>query len=195
MALEHVHLNGIVHRDLRPANLFFDERNYLRLGDFGLSEWVTDIDASNTSGKITHMAPEIICGQPHGITSDYYSLGVICYQCMLGRLPYGGDTRKEVWQNILDYQQQIKKDEIPEEWSLEAADFVNRLLQRKPNNRLGVNGPLEVKNHVWLKTFPWEKLKKGEFMPPFEPPKVYLYSTRHQKKKSHLATKKTAPKT
>ena len=142
MSLEYIHLKGIVHRDIKPANLMFDDRNYLRLGDFGISEYTKDITTASTSGTVAYMAPEVICGQMHGITSDYYSLGVVCYQCMLGKLPYNGKNRKEVRENILSNQIQIKKDEIPEDWSLEAADFINRLLQRKPINRLGLNGPL-----------------------------------------------------
>lgn len=64
---------------------------------------------------------------------------------------------------------QIKKNEIPDGWSMEAADFVNRMIQRKPHNRLGLNGPEEVKNHPWLKDFPWNKLMNREFEPPFLP--------------------------
>lgn len=142
MALETIHSKGIVHRDIKPSNLLFDGRNYLRLGDFGISERVERITSALTSGTIQYMSPETICGQIHGIASDYYSLGVVCYQCMLGSLPYEGKNRKEVRENILSYQVQIKKDQIPEDWSLEAADFINRLLQRKPINRLGLNGPL-----------------------------------------------------
>lgn len=175
MALEFIHLRGIIHRDIKPANLMLDEKKYLRLGDFGLSEHAKRITTANTSGTISYMAPEVICGQMHGIASDYYSLGVVCYECMLGERPYGGKNRKEVRENILAKQVQIKKEEIPEDWSLEAADFINRLLQRKPVNRLGLNGPLvgrgeqEVKNHVWLKSFPWEKLKNKMLISPFEP--------------------------
>jgi len=55
---------------------------------------------------------------------------------------------------------QIKRHEIPQGWSIEGADFVNRMIQRKPNNRLGLNGPNEVKNHPWLKNFPWDELAK-----------------------------------
>jgi len=44
---------------------------------------------------------------------------------------------------------------MPENWSLEAADFINKCLQRKPGNRLGLNGPSEVRNHIWLRDFDW----------------------------------------
>lgn len=64
--------------------------------------------------------------------------------------------------------------EIPEGWSIEAADFINKLIQRKPANRLGLNGPEEVKQHIWFKGFDWntlltQKMKPG-FIPPAKPP-------------------------
>lgn len=79
---------------------------------------------------------------------------------MLKKLPYKGVNRTEIREKIMDQQIQIKKHEIPEGWSLESADFINRLIQRKPTNRIGFNGALELKNHGWLKNYPWEKLKK-----------------------------------
>jgi len=52
---------------------------------------------------------------------------------------------------------------------LEAADFINRLIQRKPINRLGLNGPAEVKAHPWIRNYPWQKLLNKEIDPPFVP--------------------------
>lgn len=80
-----------------------------------------------------------------------------------------GRNRKEIRDQILAKQVQIKKNEIPDGWSMEAADFINRMIQRKPNNRLGVNGPEEVKTHPWLKDFPFDKLLSKELEPPFIP--------------------------
>lgn len=80
-----------------------------------------------------------------------------------------GRNRKEIRDQILAKQVQIKKNDIPEDWTMEAADFVNRMIQRKPNNRLGLNGPEEVKAHPWLKDFPWNKLLNRDLEPPFIP--------------------------
>lgn len=80
-----------------------------------------------------------------------------------------GRNRKEIRDQILQKQVQIKKSDIPDGWSMEAADFVNRMIQRKPNNRLGLNGPEEVKTHPWLKDFPWNKLLNREYESPFVP--------------------------
>lgn len=140
--LEYIHSRNIIHRDIKPENLLLDSHGYLRLGDFGLSKPVSPDNRNDTSGTPSYMAPEVIFRQNHGITIDYYSLGVVCYECMLGYKPYKGKSRKEIREKILLGQVQIKKDEIPEGWSLESADFINRLIQRKPNNRLGKNGAL-----------------------------------------------------
>lgn len=59
---------------------------------------------------------------------------------------------------------------MPADWSIEAADFINRLLQRKPLNRLGLNGPEDVKNHPWLRDFEWDDLLYHKMEAPFIPP-------------------------
>lgn len=54
---------------------------------------------------------------------------------------------------------QIRKSDLPEDWSFEAADFVNKLIQKKAENRLGFGGYHEIKNHLWLKNVAWQKVK------------------------------------
>ena len=65
----------------------------------------------------------------------------------------------------------IKRQDIPAGWSIEADDFINRLIQRKPLNRLGLNGPEDVKNHVWMRDFPWDELLEQKMKAPFIPPR------------------------
>eukprot|EP01016_Furgasonia_blochmanni_P046005 TRINITY_DN6560_c0_g1_i2.p1 TRINITY_DN6560_c0_g1~~TRINITY_DN6560_c0_g1_i2.p1 ORF type:complete len:347 (+),score=9.39 TRINITY_DN6560_c0_g1_i2:283-1323(+) len=169
MGLEYLHVQGIIHRDIKPENLVFDAKGYIRLTDFGIARVWRAENSSDTSGTPGYMAPEVMCRQNHGVAVDYYALGVITYECMIGRRPYIGKSRKEIRDQILARQAQVKKSEVPEEWSAEAADFINKLLQRKPINRLGLNGPQEVRDHPWLKDFPWQKLNEKEFESPFIP--------------------------
>ena len=61
----------------------------------------------------------------------------------------------------------IKKKNIPEGWSIESIDFVNKLLHRNPKNRLGFNSINELKNHVWLINFPWKELEKKTIKSPY----------------------------
>lgn len=118
---------------------------------------MTSDNASETSGTPVYMAPEVMCRQNHGLTADYFAVGVIAYECMMGRRPYVGRNRREIREQILCRQVQIKRYEIPEGWSVEAADFINRCLQRKPQNRIGfINGTDELKQHAWFKSFDWD---------------------------------------
>jgi protein kinase A len=115
------------------------------------------------------MAPEVMCRQNHGVAVDYFALGVMGYEFMMGKRPYVGKSRKEIRDAIFAKQVQLKKADIPDGWTLESADFINKCLQRKPANRLGLNGPNEVKGHVWLKDFDWQclldKKMEAEYFP------------------------------
>jgi len=169
IALEYIHNQGILHRDIKPENLVFDSNGYLHMTDFGIARMWRPDNANDTSGTPGYMAPEVMCRQNHGVAVDYYALGVMGYECMMGRRPYLGKNRKEIRDQILAKQVQIKRAEIPEGWSIEAADFINGLIQRKPTNRLGVDGPNELKNHRWFKDYPWDKLYNKEIEAPFIP--------------------------
>ena len=168
-ALESLHTDNILHRDIKPENLVFDARGFLHVTDFGIArEWRAD-NAQDTSGTPGYMAPEVMCRQNHSIAADYFALGVITFEIMTGKRPYLGRSRKEIRDAILAKQVQIKPGDIPQGWSPEAADFANRLLQRKPLNRLGSNGPTEVMSHPWLVHFPWTQLKAKLCDSPFVP--------------------------
>ncbi len=116
------------------------------------------------------MAPEVMLRFNHNTAVDYFAVGVMAYECMNGRRPYVGKSRKEIREHIMSKQVEIKMNEIPPGWSVEAADFINRLIQRKPENRLGNNGSAEVKSHPWLRNFNWEALYEKRLKAPFIPP-------------------------
>ncbi|MCQ2821624.1 MAG: protein kinase, partial [archaeon] len=140
LSLEYVHTNNILHRDLKPENLVLDEMSYVKLTDFGIAKIYQKENAKETSGTPGYMAPEVMKSQNHTIAVDYFALGVISYEFMKGVRPYLGKSRREIKEKIMSKQAQIKMNEIPEGWSIESADFVNKLLQRKPANRLGLRG-------------------------------------------------------
>lgn len=84
-------------------------------------------NSSDTSGTPGYMAPEVMCRLNHTYSVDYFALGVIAYEFMLGKRPYLGRSRKEIRDQILARQVQIKGAEIPDQWSLESIDFVNKV--------------------------------------------------------------------
>ena len=169
LGLEYLHSNAVLHRDIKPENLVLDNRGYVRLTDFGVARvWRAD-NAQDTSGTPGYMAPEVMCRQNHGVAADYFAVGVMAYEFMTGRRPYLGRNRKEIRDAVLAKQVQIRKQDLPPNWSFAAADFVNRLIQRKPSSRLGYGGPEEVKGHPWFFNFPWRALGEKTLQPPFVP--------------------------
>lgn len=167
--LRYLHEQGLIHRDIKPENLVLDSSGYVHITDFGIARiWQPD-NARETSGTPGYMAPEVMCRQNHGVAVDYYALGVLCYECMLGHRPYKGKSRKEIRDDMLQRQASVKLEEVPAGWSSLAADFINRLIQRKPTQRLGRNGPDEVCSHPWLADVQWAKLRLKELEAPFVP--------------------------
>jgi serine/threonine protein kinase len=161
--LEYLHGNDIVHRDLKPENLVIDEKGYVRITDFGIARKGSTDNSAVISGTPGYMAPEMICSQDHTTVADYFALGVIVYEAMLGCRPYNGKNRKEIRDAILQKQVVLREEHFPQ-WSKEALDFVNRLIKRKPEQRLGCFGIEEIKRHPWFEGFQWETLyeKKAE---------------------------------
>ena len=115
------------------------------------------------------MAPEVMFKQNHGIAADYFAVGVIAYECTIGRRPYLGRSRKEIRDAIIEKQASIQKKDLPAGYPKEAADFINKCLMRQPSKRLGINGIEEVKGHPWFNNFDWESLHnktmKATFIP------------------------------
>jgi serine/threonine protein kinase len=86
----------VIHRDIKPENLLLDEMGYVRITDLGISRVWTPDNAHDTSGTPGYMAPEVMIRQNHGITVDYFALGIITYEFMFGKRPYLGKNRKEI---------------------------------------------------------------------------------------------------
>lgn len=127
LGLEYLHSNSIIHRDIKPENLVLDERGYLRITDFGIARAQQKDNFSETSGTPGYMAPEVMCAQNHTCAVDYFALGVLAFECMFGYRPYKGRSRTDIKEEILAKQVYIRRHDIPEGWSVEAADFINRV--------------------------------------------------------------------
>ena len=113
--LEYLHINNIIHRDIKPENLVFDNKGYLRITDFGISEVLKDDFSFNGSGTPGYMSPEAMVNKSHSIETDYFSLGVVAFECMKGTRPFSGKTRKEIREQILAKNLILKKKDMPED--------------------------------------------------------------------------------
>lgn len=169
LGLEYIHSKNVIHRDIKPENLVCDDKGYIAITDFGVAKKNMKDNSSETSGTPGYMAPEVLCAQNHSFPVDFFALGVMGYEFMLGVRPYLGRSRKEIKEVVLNKQARVHKRDIPPGWSLESVDFINLMLQRKPSHRLGYNGITEVKAHPWFDGFNWEELYKKKMMSPFTP--------------------------
>ena len=169
LGLEYIHYNNILHRDIKPDNLVIDKNGYVKITDFGISREMGKLIKGESSGTPGYMAPEVMCGKSHSIDSDYYCLGIMAYEFMKGVRPFMCKSNAELKKKVMESDVVINKLELPEGWGIEAGDFINRLIKRKQNERLGHGGDNEVKNHLWFKGFRWDKLYRMELKAPFIP--------------------------
>eukprot|EP00163_Fabomonas_tropica_P028817 TRINITY_DN595_c0_g1_i2.p1 TRINITY_DN595_c0_g1~~TRINITY_DN595_c0_g1_i2.p1 ORF type:complete len:875 (+),score=151.30 TRINITY_DN595_c0_g1_i2:673-3297(+) len=146
-AIEYCHAHNVIHRDLKPENVLLDSDYRLKITDFGLSAVLSD---SNTlmrtqCGSPHYAAPEVLLGKPYDNRVDIWSIGIILYTLVIGRLPFDTDSQTHVYEKV-------KKGSylMPEHESVtpEFIDLVKRLIVRDPDHRITIQ---EIKCHPWLK--------------------------------------------
>ncbi|KAI1240064.1 hypothetical protein IHE44_0011511 [Lamprotornis superbus] len=185
LALEYLHNYGIVHRDLKPDNLLVTSMGHIKLTDFGLSkvglmslttnlyEGHIEKDArefldKQVCGTPEYIAPEVILRQGYGKPVDWWAMGIILYEFLVGCVPFFGDTPEELFgQVISDEINWPEKDEAPPP---DAQDLITLLLRQNPLERLGTGGAYEVKQHQFFRSLDWNSLlrQKAEFIPQLE---------------------------
>ena len=172
-SLNYIHKNNVIHRDIKPENLVLDDKGYVCITDFGVAKKNMKDNSSETSGTPGYMCPEVINGKNHSFPADFFSIGVIGYEFMMGKRPYQGRGRKEIKEQIKKFQAKITKEEMKDGWSIEGVEFINALLERSESKRLGYHhGVKELKEHPWLKYYPWKDLSKKILPAPFVPENI-----------------------
>ncbi|KAL5744366.1 hypothetical protein ACOSQ2_027482 [Xanthoceras sorbifolium] len=119
-------------------------------------------------GTPDYLAPEILLGMGHGATADWWSVGVILYELLVGIPPFNAKTPQQIFDNIMN--RDIPWPKVPEEITYDAYDLIEKLLTENPVQRLGATGAREVKRHPFFRDINWDTLarQKAMFIPAAE---------------------------
>ncbi|KAM4049131.1 microtubule-associated serine/threonine-protein kinase 3-like [Anomaloglossus baeobatrachus] len=183
LAVEYLHSYGIVHRDLKPENLLITSTGHIKVTDFGLSKLGVMIPESNTykelredisrefpdseyAGTPYYMAPEMILGESYGRPIDWWSMGIILYEFLVGTRPFDGDSTLGYF-NLLN----VVNGDI--DWTCDPApppdaqNIITELLTKNPADRLGTEGAFQIKEHPFLRDLDFDNLlsQEPEYVP------------------------------
>eukprot|EP00056_Hartaetosiga_gracilis_P004814 m.78310 g.78310 ORF g.78310 m.78310 type:complete len:734 (-) comp11950_c0_seq1:216-2417(-) len=168
LGLWFLHNNGVLYRDLKLDNVMLAGDGHIKIADFGMCKENIWGAATTTTfcGTPGYLAPEIIKELPYGGSVDFWSLGVLVYEMLVGDSPFEGDDEDELFDQILTH-----KVDFPARLNAESKSFLNGLLVRDPRKRLGCSrsGQEDVKAHPFFKGIDWDKLEKRQITPPYIP--------------------------
>ncbi|XP_034402116.1 microtubule-associated serine/threonine-protein kinase 4 isoform X3 [Cyclopterus lumpus] len=205
LALEYLHNYGIVHRDLKPDNLLVTSMGHIKLTDFGLSkvglmnmttnlyEGHIEKDAREFSDKQVcgtpeYIAPEVILRQGYGKPVDWWAMGIILYEFLVGCVPFFGDTPEELFGQVIS--DEINWPDGEEAPPPDSQELIALLLRQNPLERMGAGGAAEVKQHQFFHNLDWNSLlrQKAEFIPQLESEDDTSYFDTRSERYHHLET-------
>eukprot|EP01022_Parablepharisma_sp_SALTPOND_P019716 TRINITY_DN340_c1_g1_i1.p2 TRINITY_DN340_c1_g1~~TRINITY_DN340_c1_g1_i1.p2 ORF type:complete len:288 (+),score=17.28 TRINITY_DN340_c1_g1_i1:3288-4151(+) len=165
LALEYLHSKKIIFRDLKPESIYISLNGYLKLGDFSLAK-VTKGKTYTLCGTPEYLAPEIILNKGHDQAVDWWAMGILLYEMLMGIDPFSAEESSEVYEKILS-----GKLSFPESFNRDAKSLIKRLLQSDLSKRLGNlrNGVQDIKQHKFFKGFSWTDCENRKMVPPYYP--------------------------
>jgi len=162
---EYCHGKEIVYRDLKPENILINGDGYVKLTDFGFAK-VIEHRTYTLCGTPEYIAPEVLLNKGHGKPVDWWTLGILVYEMIVGYPPFVDEDPMGIYQKIL-----AGKITFPKIFHKEAKSLVKKLLTPDLGKRFGnlKNGANDIKEHKWFKDLNWDALLKKEIEAPFKP--------------------------
>lgn len=172
LTLQYLHDRNIIYRDLKPENVMVDEEGFTKLIDFGIAKIVSG-RTYTIVGTPHYMAPEVITRNGYSYAADYWSLGVMLYEFLCGRVPFGEHEIDPyaIYKSTLETE--LKFPEFVDRGS-PVIKFIEGLLSRSPAMRVG-GSPEQLLRHHWFQGIDWvrysqDQLISRQLRPPYIPP-------------------------
>mmetsp|Transcript_6142 Transcript_6142/g.14255 ORF Transcript_6142/g.14255 Transcript_6142/m.14255 type:complete len:788 (+) Transcript_6142:66-2429(+) len=168
-AFEHLHERRIIYRDLKPENLLFTAKGYIKLTDMGLAKFVVG-KTFTTCGTPDYFAPEVIQSTGHSSAVDWWTLGILQFELLTGHPPFESPSPMQIYSKVL---RGVERLVFPPACHGHAEQLVRALLQKDPSKRLPCRpgGVENIKKDLWYKTanFDWEAMFAMKLSPPYKP--------------------------
>jgi len=164
LALEYLHQNDVIYRDIKTENILLSSEGHIVLTDFGLSKELSQSMRTTTlCGTPVYLPPEMLLKQEYGKAVDFWSLGVLLYEMLVGDVPFYHDNVQKMFRKI------VSEDiTFPEELEgSTAANLISLLLKKTPDERL--TDFTAVKRHPFFSELDFDKLYRKEIPPPYVP--------------------------
>ncbi|KAM6430867.1 serine/threonine-protein kinase N3 isoform 1-T1 [Liasis olivaceus] len=168
LGLQFLHEKAIIYRDLKMDNLLLDAEGFVKIGDFGLcKEGIGFGDRTSTfCGTPEFLAPEILMDPSYTRAVDWWGLGVLIFEMLVGESPFPGDTEEEIFDSIVS--EEVR---FPRFLSASSTSLMRKLLQKCPERRLGAGAEdaEEIKTQPFFKEMDWGALFARKLRPPLVP--------------------------
>lgn len=167
LAFQHIHSKNIIHRDLKPENLLLCQNGYCKLTDFGFAKVVEPGSRTYTlCGTPEYIAPEVLLNKGHGKPVDWWTLGILIYEMIVGQPPFCDDEPMGIYQKIL-----AGKIYFPKYFDKNAKALCKKLLTADLSKRYGnlKAGACDIVGHKWFSSIAVEALIEAQIDAPFKP--------------------------
>ena len=170
LGLEFIHRKSYAYRDLKLENIILDHRGYAKIVDFGFAKFLNKGEYTYTvCGTPEYIAPEVITYNGHNHRCDYWSLGILTYELLVGETPFYSPDQSFMLEQIAS--SETRKIEFPHRLSEDVKEIISFLLVKNQNDRIGagVTGIQAIMNHSWFDDIDFNMLSRQKVEAPLVP--------------------------